>query len=289
MLSNWETYVQWFQADAVNCIISAAIMIVVILMSLILHECAHGWMALHCGDPTAKYMGRLSLNPLKHLHPIGTLCMLFAGFGWAKPVPVNPRNFQNYRRDDFLVSIAGIVTNLTLFLICSLLAVVLNMALWNDEFLPILQRVEGINADPAEMVNIFSRDYDALSHFVVKYPTFNGDFIRFTNGNAMGLGDFANAEWLLYVQRFLLMMAQVNLTLALFNLLPIPPLDGFHVLNDTILGGRLQLNQQAFQAAQLVLIVLMLSTDIVSMILSAGTELIGGSVIRVFMMLTGQM
>lgn len=274
MLSNWETYVQWFQADAVNCIISAVIMIVVILMSLILHECAHGWMALRCGDPTAKYMGRLSLNPLKHLHPIGTLCMLFAGFGWAKPVPVNPRNFQNYRRDDFLVSIAGIVTNLTLFLICSLLAVVLNMAIWKTDFLPAIQAVYGA---PDTLVNVFDSGNDGLALYITYGMSFEW------------MQEITNATWLLYVQRFLLMMAQVNLTLALFNLLPIPPLDGFHVLNDTILGGRLQLNQQAFQAAQLVLIVLMLSTDIVSMILSAGTELIGGSVIRVFMMLTGQM
>lgn len=274
MLSNWETYVQWFQADAVNCIISAVIMIVVILMSLILHECAHGWMALRCGDPTAKYMGRLSLNPLKHLHPIGTLCMLFAGFGWAKPVPVNPRNFQNYRRDDFLVSIAGIVTNLTLFLICSLLAVVLNMAIWKTDFLPAIQAVYGA---PDTLVNVFDSGNDGLALYITYGMSFQW------------MQEITNATWLLYVQRFLLMMAQVNLTLALFNLLPIPPLDGFHVLNDTILGGRLQLNQQAFQAAQLVLIVLMLSTDIVSMILSAGTELIGGSVIRVFMMLTGQM
>lgn len=274
MLSNWETYVQWFQADAVNCIISAVIMIVVILMSLILHECAHGWMALRCGDPTAKYMGRLSLNPLKHLHPIGTLCMLFAGFGWAKPVPVNPRNFQNYRRDDFLVSIAGIVTNLTLFLICSLLAVVLNMAIWKTDFLPAIQAVYGA---PDTLVNVFDSGNDGLALYITYGMSFQW------------MQEITNATWLLYVQRFLLMMAQVNLTLALFNLLPIPPLDGFHVLNDTILGGRLQLNQQAFQAAQLVLIVLMLATDIVSMILSAGTELIGGSVIRVFMMLTGQM
>ena len=274
MLSNWETYVQWFQADAVNCIISAVIMIVVILMSLILHECAHGWMALRCGDPTAKYMGRLSLNPLKHLHPIGTLCMLFAGFGWAKPVPVNPRNFQNYRRDDFLVSIAGIVTNLTLFLICSLLAVVLNMAIWKTDFLPAIQAVYGA---PDTLVNVFDSGNDGLALYITYGMSFQW------------MQEITNATWLLYVQRFLLMMAQVNLTLALFNLLPIPPLDGFHVLNDTILGGRLQLNQQAFQAAQLVLIVLMLSTDIVSMILGAGTELIGGSVIRVFMMLTGQM
>lgn len=289
MLRNWNFYVEWFQYDTLNCVLSLVITISVILISLILHECAHGWMALRCGDPTAKFMGRLSLNPLRHLDLFGTLCMLFAGFGWGKPVPVNPRNFENYRRDDFLVSIAGIVTNLTLFIICSLLAVMLNMAIWNVEFLPILQRVEGINADPEAMVNIFSSDYDAIVHYIANYPTFHDEFISFPNGDIMSFGDFTNAPWLLYVQRFLLTMAEVNLCLAIFNFLPIPPLDGFHILNDTILGGRLRLNPQMFQMAQLALIVLMFSTNFVSTILDAGSSLIGGSVIRTFLMLTGQM
>ena len=82
-----------------------------ILFSLIIHECAHGWVALKCGDPTAKWMGRLTLDPRKHLDPIGTLCMLFMRIGWAKPVPINPRNFRNYRRDYILVSFAGIAVN----------------------------------------------------------------------------------------------------------------------------------------------------------------------------------
>ena len=100
MVRNWEMYVEWFKYDAANCVITFIMTILVILISLILHECAHGWMALRCGDPTAKMFGRLSLNPLRHLDFWGTLCMLVAGFGWAKPVPVNPRNFENYRRDD---------------------------------------------------------------------------------------------------------------------------------------------------------------------------------------------
>ncbi len=288
MLSSWESYVEWFRLDAVNCVISLVIMIFVILISLILHECAHGWMALRCGDPTAKYMGRLSLNPLRHLDPIGTLCMIFCGFGWARPVPVNPRNFENYRRDDFLVSIAGIVTNLTIFIVCSLLAVLLNLALWKTETLPILDMVRGINASAEGMVNVFSPDSTALANYILNYPTFVSDFIAFGAENSMGIGDFVNQAWLLYVQRFLLMMAQVNLTLAIFNLLPIPPLDGFHVLNDVILGGKLRLNQQVFHITQIVLIVLLFSTDLVDGILFKGGELIGGSVIRVFLMLTGQ-
>lgn len=277
MLSNWETYVSWFQTDPVNCVISVIITLIVILTSLILHECAHGYMALRCGDPTAKFMGRLSLNPLRHLDPIGTLCMLFCGFGWAKPVQVNPRNFENYRRDDFMVSIAGIVTNLTLFIACSMLAVVLNMAIWKADFLPVLNAIYG-GADGAEaLVNVFEAEGSPMAIYVAYGTSFDW------------FAGFTHVPWLLYIQRFLLLMADVNLTLAIFNLLPIPPLDGFHVLNDTILGGRLQLNSQAFHVAQLVLIIFLFSTDIVDGILIKGGELIGGSVIRVFLMLTGQM
>ena len=274
MLSDWNTYVEWFKLDPANCVITIVIMLFVLLMSLILHEFAHGWMALRCGDPTAKHMGRLTLNPLKHLDPIGTLCMLFAGFGWARPVPVNPRNFENYRRDDFLVSIAGIVTNLTLFMICSLLAVVLNMAIWNADLLPNIHAVFGA---PETLVNVFDSGNAGLANYVTYGTTF--DWMK----------EMTNGTWLLYIQRFLLMMAQINLTLAIFNLLPIPPLDGFHVLNDTILGGRLRLNPQVFHTMQLVLIIVMFTTDIFGSVLSFGTELIGGSVIRLFMMMTGQM
>ena len=84
----------------------------VFLWALTIHEFAHAWVAHKCGDDTALYEGRVSLNPLVHLDPIGTLCMLFVGFGWAKPVPVNPYNFRNYRRDDILVSLAGVTANL---------------------------------------------------------------------------------------------------------------------------------------------------------------------------------
>ena len=85
------------------------------LVCITLHELAHGYVALRCGDPTAQMMGRLSFNPLRHLNLFGTICMFLFGVGWANPVPVNPRNFRSFRRDDFLVSIAGIVTNLLLY------------------------------------------------------------------------------------------------------------------------------------------------------------------------------
>ncbi|MDO9123758.1 MAG: site-2 protease family protein, partial [Deltaproteobacteria bacterium] len=74
------------------------LLIIPLLYSVVIHEVAHGWVAYRMGDPTAKWMGRLSLNPLKHLDPIGTLMLFLAGFGWAKPVPVNLNNIPNRRK-----------------------------------------------------------------------------------------------------------------------------------------------------------------------------------------------
>jgi Zn-dependent protease len=83
-----------------------------LLFSIIIHEVAHGWVAYRMGDPTAKWLGRLSLNPLKHLDPIGTLMLFLFGFGWAKPVPVNFNNLSDTRKGLILVSSAGILANI---------------------------------------------------------------------------------------------------------------------------------------------------------------------------------
>jgi Zn-dependent protease len=91
-----------------------------LLYSIILHEVAHGWVANRMGDPTAKWMGRLSLNPLKHLDPIGTLMLFLVGFGWAKPVPVNFNNIANTRKGLIYVSSAGIAANILLAIVAQL-------------------------------------------------------------------------------------------------------------------------------------------------------------------------
>src|SRR4030043_1742171 len=90
------------------------LLIIPLLYSVVIHEVAHGWVAYRMGDPTAKWMGRLSLNPLKHLDPIGTLMLFLAGFGWAKPVPINLNNIPNRRKGLILVSSAGILANILL-------------------------------------------------------------------------------------------------------------------------------------------------------------------------------
>jgi Zn-dependent protease len=138
----------------------------VLLLALTLHEFAHAWTAVHFGDPTPARAGRLTLNPLRHLDPFGTLFMFVAHFGWAKPVPVNPGYFT-HPRAELWVSLAGILANLG--------QAVLYALVWH--------------------------------------------LLRQSAPDVLGAG----------LARFLLLGVMVNLSLALFNLLPIFPLDGSHV------------------------------------------------------------
>jgi Zn-dependent protease len=153
----------------------------VLLISVVLHEVAHGWVALKQGDDTAARAGRLTLNPVPHIDFIGSilvpLALVFTSsgvlFGWAKPVPVDPRNFRDHRRGDILVSLAGIAANLLLMVV---FLVLMTGALW-------LARL-GAGAEPVAAVLY----------------------------RAGGLGVI------------------LNLILAFFNLVPLPPLDGSHVV-----------------------------------------------------------
>ena len=197
MFSNITSIFQNLRTDPGGTIIYLIMFTVGILFSLIIHECAHGYVALKCGDPTAKMMGRLTLDPRKHLDPIGTICMLFLRIGWAKPVPINPRNFRNYRRDYILVSLAGICVNLIVFLLSTFITVL-----------------------------------------IYKY---------------------AEAQWLSYLFQFFLMLAQMNLSLAIFNLLPVPPLDGYRFLDQFVFKGTLSMNRQTMQIIQIIFLVVCIS------------------------------
>ena len=107
--------------DIKSYLIQLLLSLPIIVLSLTVHEYSHGLIAKKLGDPTADNLGRLTLNPLKHLDPMGFLAMLLFGFGWAKPVPVNTRNFKKPRRDMALTAIAGPVSNLILAVIFALL------------------------------------------------------------------------------------------------------------------------------------------------------------------------
>jgi len=260
ILNRLQTWWNWLTTDPVGFIVYMLYFAVAVLLTLMLHEIAHGYVAYRCGDPTAKMLGRLTLDPRKHLDPIGTVCLVLLGFGWAKPVPVNPRNFRgNYRRDDFMVSVAGVVTNLTLFIISLLLATLINPLLWKPEVLQYYGAADLISTDGVAFGAIV---YGMVDSSLLQIP------------------------WLIHVQRFLLLFSSMNLAIAVFNLLPIPPLDGFHVLNDLILKGKLTMNAQFFQIAQIVLLVLVFSGALGG-VLSAVTGEVEGGVLHLFLLMEG--
>ena len=147
------------------------------LIALTVHEFSHGYAAYRLGDPTAKAMGRLSLNPLRHLDPIGTLCLVFFHFGWARPVPINPNNFKKPKRDFALTALAGPASNFVLALLSSFF-------------------------------------------YLLFYTLFSS--MTFPNAGMLRVAE--NIILFLYVFHL------VNLGLALFNLFPLPPLDGSRLL-----------------------------------------------------------
>lgn len=168
----------------------------VMLLALTMHEFAHAWTAWKLGDPTARYQGRVSLNPIRHLDPLGTLCLLFAPIGWAKPVPVNPFNFRNPGRDDILVSAAGPMSNLLQALAFALLL-----------HLPWMKWAFTTGPGPV-----------------------SGDLIGWVLA-ARGLQKAILILWFM-VQIGLLL----NVGLMVFNLLPFFPLDGHHIARENLRG-----------------------------------------------------
>lgn len=204
-----------------------------VLIGLCCHEWGHAYVAYRCGDDTAKRAGRLTLNPLRHLDPVGTILMFFAGFGYAKPVPVNPYNFRGDRnRDDFLVSIAGITVNLILFVLFTYLAVLCSAFMWDGRFVA----------------------YNGLSK-VVSYE-YNAIWSVIAGSAKQDFGAVIARGWLVPFVRLFAYTALVNLNLAVFNLIPLPPLDAYHVVNDLIFKGRFQLSKNAFRIGMMIVLVL---------------------------------
>jgi len=161
----------------------AILTIPALMIAVILHEVAHGWVAYKMGDPTAKLAGRITLNPIPHIDPLGTIILpgLFILinspilFGWAKPVPINPLNFRDLRRGTFLVSIAGVATNILLAILFGFIYRVITNMLYHTDA--------------------------SISHSL-----------------------------LLPLAIFCAKSVLINLILALFNIIPIPPLDGSRAL-----------------------------------------------------------
>ena len=135
--------------DVREIILQLLLLLPVILLSLSVHEAAHGYIAYKMGDRTAYNLGRVTINPAKHLDPMGSLCMLVFGYGWAKPVPINARNFKNPKRGMAYTAIAGPISNLLLGLIATVLYCAVNFVAYsfyeaiytNDYLIKIIQVV----------------------------------------------------------------------------------------------------------------------------------------------------
>lgn len=299
------------QSDPMGTIIILLYQIPAILIALTLHELAHGYVAYRCGDPTAQMMGRLTFNPLKHLDPIGTLFMVLFGFGWARPVPVNPRNYKNFRRDDFLVSIAGIVMNFCLFVFVTLLMVGVNQVLWKPELwtlgslttpreflsfqgMNFYSVLSGDNAIVVENASQYIRSVDGNTAYLslLTPSQFQNMSILYDSAGTYyfaveGLSDYLRTPWLIYVQRFFMYFARINLALAVFNLIPIPPLDGYHVVNDIFLRGRLHIPAQVMNILMIGMLALFYFTNIFSTAISTAVYFVQGNVLNAILWLFG--
>lgn len=161
-----------------------------------IHEASHAWMASRCGDQTARMLGRVTLNPIKHLDPLGSVILPVIAaiyhlplIGWAKPTPITPRNLHNYKRDDILITIAGPLSNLAVAIVC------------------------------------------LIALIVVKHTVPNGsEAISNVSGFALGNPDAVTTGRAFPLFLILFCGLLVNLSLAVFNVIPIPPLDGSRIL-----------------------------------------------------------
>ena len=148
-----------------------------IILGLTIHEWAHAYAAYRLGDPTARNMGRMTLNPIAHIDPIGFIMLILVGFGWAKPVPINSRNFKHFKRDDIIVSLAGITMNLLVAFVFSFVYVA-GFLKWglgtNDAFTSIIGSIITINLALAifNLIPIYPLDgsHVAESLFMSKIP-----------------------------------------------------------------------------------------------------------------------
>ena len=181
-----------------------------LVIAMVIHEYAHARVAVAMGDFTPRLMGRLTLNPVAHVDPIGLLCLFLVHFGWAKPVVVNPRNFRNPRRDDILVSLAGPGANL-LMAFAALVVLLL---------------------------------YDRMG------------------------GNMTTGVYLVFR-----LIIEYNIGFAIFNLLPLPPLDGSHVLMQ-ILPRDLAYKLAGLERYSFLILIFLLMTPVLGMILIPCRELV---------------
>lgn len=201
--------------------------IVSLLIAFTVHEFSHAYVAYKFGDPTAKNEGRVTLNPIQHLDPIGTLLILIAGFGWARPVPVNRFHFKNPKLAGVLVSFAGPFSNLIV----------------------------------------------AILGFLIFYGLL-----------ASGVGP----DLPFFVEPFLSILINLNILLFVFNLIPLPPLDGYRIVQDLVsadLRAKMTQYEQYGSLIFLILIITPLSRYTISPVLDKAVPFVGGTLSQFFSLL----
>lgn len=181
-----------------------------VIVAISFHEFAHGWVAYKLGDPTPKFQQRLTVNPAAHIDPVGLVALMFCGFGWGRPVEINPTNFKNRRKGEFLTAIAGVVMNLIIAIV-----------------------------------------FGFIMKLVISVAGY--EFMYTSLGEA--------------VMMVLVYVIHVNLVLMIFNLIPVPPLDGFTVVTELFNVKRTPAYYTVCRYGSLILLALILF-DITDMILS---------------------
>jgi len=185
-------------SSPLNWLMSTALTLPGILIALSFHEFAHAVVAYKLGDHTPKFQKRVTINPAAHLDLIGLICLIFIGFGWGKPVMVNPANFKSLRRDELLVSLAGVTMNLLLAFVFSAV----------------------------------------LGLYVKAAPAFSATYMGSVIAN------------------IIVITVRINLVLMIFNLIPVPPLDGFNVVAAIFNFQYSELYYKIYQNGMLILLVL---------------------------------
>ncbi len=219
-----------------NTIIEYGARVLIIFMILPIHEFAHAYCAYKLGDNTALYKGRLTMNPLAHIDIVGAACLLLTGFGWAKPVPVNPLRFKKYRAGMALTALAGPLSNVIVAFFATI-GLRFAIALNNDNYM--------------------------LKNGIIYYMSGTND------------------EPIYYLILLLYFFVSVNIGLAIFNLIPIPPLDGSKILSYFTSSKYEKFLYENEMVIKLVFIVV-----VATGVLSKPMNFLGGKVFDFFVLLT---
>lgn len=200
------------------------LMVPIMLISLTFHEFAHGWVSSKLGDPTPKMTGRLTLNPMAHIDPLGALLMIFTRFGWAKPVQIDARYYKNPKWGMALTAAAGPIANLILAFVSMLIYTIIFIIAYKTE--------------------------------AIGYKTL------ITSGN------------------ILITLASANLSLMVFNLIPIPPLDGSRILG-LFLSNSAYFKLQRFEQYSFIVIILLSFLGVFGTVIGTGVDLAMNGILSV--------